>query len=74
MTERHPFADNVGIDAVADGDSGNGCARLQAFLSDLDFERFRIRESLAQGSPGDKGDRVLFKYADTIAIKVGFGR
>jgi len=48
-------------DAVADGDTGNGCARLQAFLNDLGFERFRIRASLAHGNPGDKGDRVRLK-------------
>jgi len=52
---------DVGIDAVADGDTGNGCARLQAFLNDLGFEWFRIRASLAHGNPGDKGYRVRLK-------------
>mgnify|MGYP006200421817 CR=1 FL=1 len=59
--KRYLFANDVGIDAVADGDTGNGCARLQAFLNDLGFERFRIRASLAHGNPGDKGDRVRLK-------------
>ena len=62
---------DVGIDAVADGDTGNGCARLQAFLNDLGFEWFRIRASLAHGNPGDKGYRVRLKYADTIALNAG---
>lgn len=56
--KRQPFEDDVGIDAMADGDAGNGCSRLQTFLNDLGLERFRIRASLAQGNPGDKGDRV----------------
>ncbi len=56
---------------MADGDTGNGCASLQAFLNDLGFERFRIRASLAHGNPGDKGDRVRLKYADTIALNAG---
>lgn len=59
--ERHPFRYDVGIDAGVDGGTGNGCARLQAFLNDLGFERFRIRASLAPGNPGNKGDRVRLK-------------
>lgn len=61
LVERHPFSDDIGIDAVADGDTRHGCPRLQAFLNDLGFERFRIRASLTHGNPGDKGDRVRLK-------------
>ncbi|WP_238758909.1 hypothetical protein, partial [Pseudomonas putida] len=39
--------------------------------NDLGFERFRIRASLAHGNPGDEGDRVRLKYADTIALNAG---
>jgi hypothetical protein len=37
-----PSLAEFGVDAVADGDTGHGCARLQAFLNDLGFERLRI--------------------------------
>ena len=47
-----------GVDAMADGDTGHGCARLQAFRIDLGFEWCRARASLAHENPGDKGDRV----------------
>ena len=56
---------------MADGDTGHGCARLQAFLNDLGFEWFRIRASLAHGNTGDKGDRVRLTYAGTIALNAG---
>lgn len=58
---RHTVADNIGIDVVADGNTGNGCARLQAFLNGLGFERFRIKVSLVHGNPGLEGDRVRLK-------------
>ena len=32
---------DVGVDAVADGDTGNSCAGLQAFLSDVGLNGFR---------------------------------
>ncbi len=34
-------------------------------------KRGRLTASLAHGNPGDKGDRVRLKYADTIALKAG---
>jgi len=55
------IANDVGVDAVADGDTGNASARLQAFPNDLGLEWFGIRASLAHGNPGDKGDRVRLK-------------
>lgn len=42
-----PLTDHVGIDAVTDGNAGNGCAGLQAFLDNLGFKRLGIRASLA---------------------------
>lgn len=59
--ERQPFADDVGVDAVSDGDTGHGCARLQAVLNDLGLERIGVRASLAHENPGGKGDRVRLK-------------
>ena len=56
-----PSTNDVGVDAVPDGDAGNGGSRLQALLHDLGFERFWIRASLAHGNPGDKGNRVREK-------------
>ena len=44
-----------------DGYAGSLRSGLQAFLDDLGFEWFGVRASLAQGSPGDKGDRVRLK-------------
>ena len=54
-----------------DGYAGNLRSRLQAFLSDLGFERFGVRVALAHGNPGDKGERVRLKNADTIALNAG---
>ena len=71
LVNRQPFADDVGIDAVVDGNSGDRRSRFQAFLDDLGFERFGIRASLAHGNPNVKDDRVRLKYADTIALKPG---
>ena len=47
----YPFAHDIGIDAVAQGNTGYRCARLQAFLNNLSFEGFWIRVSLAHGDP-----------------------
>ena len=47
----YPFAHDIGIDAVAQGNTGYRCARLQAFLNNLCFEGFWIRVSLAHGDP-----------------------
>lgn len=69
---RQPLADDVGVDAMADGDAGHRGAWLQAFLHDLGLEGFGVRASLAHENPGDKGDRVRLKYADTIALNSGF--
>ena len=54
-----------------DGYAGNLRSRLQAFLGDLGFERFGVRVALAHGNPGDKGERVRLKNADTIALNAG---
>ena len=54
-----------------DGHTGNLRSKLQAFLDDLGCERFGGRVALANGNPGDKGDRVRLKYADTIALNTG---
>ena len=54
-----------------DGYAGNRRSGLQAFLDDLGFKWFGVRASLAHGYPGDKGDRVRLKYADTIALNAG---
>jgi|GEM_PF-6916269 len=42
-----PITDYVGIDAVTDGNAGNGGAGLQAFLDNLSFKRLGVRASLA---------------------------
>ncbi|KPC32730.1 Unknown protein sequence [Pseudomonas syringae pv. cilantro] len=42
-----PLTDHVGIDAMTDGNAGNGGAGLQAFLDNLGFERLGVRASLA---------------------------
>ena len=47
----YPFAHDIGIDAVAQGNTGYRRARLQAFLNNLCFEGFWIRVSLAHGDP-----------------------
>ena len=47
----YPFAHDIGIDAVAQGNTRYRCARLQAFLNNLSFEGFWIRVSLAHGDP-----------------------
>ena len=47
----NPFAHDIGIDAVAQGNTGYRRARLQAFLNNLCFEGFWIRVSLAHGDP-----------------------
>ena len=52
---------DVGIDAVADGNAGDGRAGLQALLNNLGLEWFGVRASLAHGNPGDKGYRVRLK-------------
>ena len=44
-----------------DGHTGNLRSKLQAFLDDLGCERFGGRVALANGNPGDKGDRVRLK-------------
>lgn len=46
---------------MSDSNAGNGGPGLKAFLDDLSFERFGVRASLANGNPGDKGDRVRLK-------------
>lgn len=69
MIERHTFTYDSGTDAAADGDTGNGCISLQAFLNDLGSERFRSRACLVHGNPGDNCDRVRLRYADTLALK-----
>lgn len=38
---------HLGIDAMLDGNAGNGSAGLQAFLDNLGFERLGVRASLA---------------------------
>lgn len=58
MVNRYPLSNQVGIDAVAQGNAGHRYARLQAFLDDLGFEEFGIRGSLAHGNPDDEGDGV----------------
>lgn len=58
---RRPFANHVGIDAVAHGDAGKRCSRLQAFLNNLGSERFWVGVSWAHGNPGSKGCRVRLK-------------
>ncbi|KWS87868.1 hypothetical protein AL050_23345 [Pseudomonas syringae pv. daphniphylli] len=58
MIKRYPLANQVGIDAVAQGNTGHRHAGLQAFLDYLGLERFGIRGSLAHGNPDDKGDGV----------------
>ena len=45
--KRQPLTDHIGIDAVTDGNAGNGYARLQAFLNNLGFERLGVSASLA---------------------------
>ena len=45
--KRQPLTDHVGIDAVTDGNAGNGYARLQAFLNNLGLERLGVSVSLA---------------------------
>ena len=59
--DQQTLATDVSVDAVPDGNTGNGGTRLQALLHDLGFERFWIRASLAHGNPGDKGNRVREK-------------
>ena len=41
------------------------------FLNNLGFEQFGIRATLANGNPGDKGERARLKNADTIALNAG---
>ena len=40
--KRQPLTDHVGIDAVTNGNAGNGGAGLQAFLDNLGFERLGV--------------------------------
>ena len=45
--KRQPLADHVGIDAVTDGNAGDGYAGLHAFLNNLGFKRLGVSASLA---------------------------
>jgi len=46
---------------MADGNTGDGRAGLQAYLNNLDFEWFGVRASLAHGNAGDKDYRARLK-------------
>jgi len=68
---QYPLSNQVGIDAVAQSDSGQRYAWLEALLNDLGFEGFGIRGSLAHGNPDDKGDGV--HVLENIALIAGIG-
>lgn len=71
----HEFANDVGVDAVGDGNAGEDRAGLQAFLNNLGFERFGVRASLAHGNPDIKGYRVRLKNTRTPSpLMLEFGR
>ena len=59
---------------MADGNTGHGCARLQASLNDLGLEQFGIRASFAHGNPGDKGERVRLNTRTPSPLKLEFGK
>ena len=59
--DRQPLANDVGVDAVADGHAGYARTGLQALLNNLGLEWFGVRASLAHGNPGDKGYRVRLR-------------
>ncbi|EXF96302.1 hypothetical protein HK44_020910 [Pseudomonas fluorescens HK44] len=46
MMQPNPFVDEVGIEAVAQGDVCDGGAGLGALLDDLGFERFTVGTAL----------------------------
>ena len=71
----YPFAHDIGIDAVAQGNTGYRCARLQAFLNNLSFEGFWIRVSLAHGDPlaGAKNGVHLNRWTP-LPLEMGSGR
>jgi hypothetical protein len=69
--ERDPFANQVGVDAMAQGDAGNRDIRLQAFLDDLRLEELGISGALAHGDPGDKDDGVHVKWTPS-SLMLGF--
>ena len=71
----YPFAHDIGIDAVAQGNTGYRCARLQAFLNNLSFEGFWIRVSLAHGDPltGAKDGVHLNRWTPS-SLEMGSGR
>lgn len=59
--KRHPLANDVGVDAVSDGNAGKSGAGLKAFVDDLGFEQFGVRTTLAYGNPDDKSDCVRLR-------------
>lgn len=58
LVKRYPLPNQIGIDAVAQGNAGHRHAGLQAFLDYLGLEGFWVRGSLAHGNPDGKGDGV----------------
>ena len=46
IVQPNPFVDEVGIEAVAQGDVGDGGAGLGALLNDLGFKRFAVGPAL----------------------------
>ncbi len=46
IVQPNPFMDEVGIEAVTQGDVGDGGARFATLLDDLGFERFAVSAAL----------------------------
>lgn len=65
---RQPSTDDIGVDAMPQGDTGDRDARLLAFLNNLGFEGFGISVSLAHEDPHVKGNCVHLKIVDAIAL------
>jgi hypothetical protein len=68
LLRRWPSTDDIGIDPIPQGDTGDGDTRLLAFLDDLGFEGFGVGVSLAHGNPDVKGNCVRLKIVDAFAL------
>ena len=68
MLGRQSPTDDISIDPVPQGYTGDGDARLLAFLNDLGFEGFGVGVSLAHEKPDVKGNCVRLKIVDAFAL------
>lgn len=71
--KKYPLANQIGISAVAQGNTGHLHAGLQAFLDYLGLERVGIRGSLAHGNLTTRVMVSAYFQVENIALIAGIG-